>query len=90
MPGKSGFIKVDAVTYERRLLACLRCPHLRTPPTASDRPRSMDMNQTAGICALSRAPVERKAMLPSESCPDRDFIRDGLTRWGERPRPDGT
>jgi hypothetical protein len=87
MPGKSGITKVDEVTYDRRLSACLQCPHLRKAPSASDRVWVTSMNQTSGLCVLSGAPVERKAKFPTEVCPDRDFIRDGLTRWGEPPGP---
>jgi hypothetical protein len=78
----AGFGHVDEATAARRRAACLACPELRDP---SGHP----VHRLAGagassVCGLCSCAIDRKVMLPTESCPAPSPADPALTRWGER------
>lgn len=88
--GKVGFAVVDDETLKRREDACLSCPNLEEPKkllqklvgsTAS--PDKIGRRMGAKTCRLCGCNTSKKIRLPSESCPDKHPMSEGLTRWGE-------
>jgi hypothetical protein len=91
--GRSGFVRVGAETYERRLTACLGCDRLADPPRSllaritAPGPEDRAAGRACGACGC---PVTRKAGLASESCPLPDPADPARTRWGEPRETAGT
>ncbi|MBV9931265.1 MAG: hypothetical protein JO013_10010 [Alphaproteobacteria bacterium] len=83
--GATGFTHADAETQERRLDACASCPNLRQPPSTLAY-RLAGGSGEKGVCGLCGCPVQRKARMSTEACPDRHPERPGYTRWGEPAR----
>lgn len=77
---KTGFSVVDAQTLNRRRLACENCPNIVLAP---DRLVYKLTPSEALICNKCGCKVHDKTRLPSESCPDRHPVRDGVSRWDE-------
>jgi hypothetical protein len=85
---RSGFDTVDDATYQKRLQACQRCPHLRESPDhtlyrlmQNGVMQSGERRQT--ICGLCGCVTARKAKLATESCPGEDPSQPGRNRWGQ-------
>ncbi|WP_279358313.1 hypothetical protein [Methylobacterium indicum] len=76
----AGFGQVSPEAAERRRRACLACPELRAP---GGRAIHRLVGATGGVCRLCSCAVERKAMLPTESCPAPAPDDPALSRWGE-------
>jgi len=87
---KTGFSFVEKERYEARLKTCYSCPNCTTPTEAILYKllavSKTDANENK-ICGLCGCLVARKAMLPSESCPDTHPFNSTLTRWGEQLEP---
>ena len=77
----SGFERVEAEEYQRRLEICHSCKHLSAP---SDRLayKLLSPRGERSICGLCGCDVRRKAWLITERCPDRSTWKDG--RWEAR------
>ena len=89
--GRAGFSTVDQDVLEQREAACLACPHLQEPQNTLQKlmpvgPVDDQLGRRLGarVCALCGCVLTKKIRLPTESCPDRDPNRVGLTRWGEQ------
>jgi hypothetical protein len=80
----TGFRPVDDQTLQARVSACRRCPHLRPPGMMLHK--SIAGSQVCGLCSCA---VEKKAALPTETCPATDPDQPGYSRWGEPVSPQG-
>lgn len=83
---RSGFVRSEPEVYERRLLACLGCDQLSSPPPgllsriAAPGPQDRAGGRVCGACGC---PVTRKAGLATESCPLPHPGDPARTRWDE-------
>jgi hypothetical protein len=76
----SGFSRVGADEYNRRLSICRTCEHLTSPPTNSVVYRLVGTpTETKSVCGLCGCDVRKKAWLATERCPDATFGEQG--RW---------
>lgn len=83
---KTGFSKVDDLTYERRIRACMNCHFLRDPPqslaykfaTLTKKERFEKK-----ICALCGCVISNKARMPHEKCPLDHPVLEGKNMWEE-------
>ncbi|MET7245355.1 hypothetical protein ABZT49_18555 [Methylobacterium sp. EM32] len=66
---------------ERRRRACLSCPELRAP--GGHPIHRLAGASGSGVCGLCSCAVEKKVMLPTESCPAPAPDDPALDRWGE-------
>lgn len=76
----TGFQPVDAATLDTRVAACRHCPHLSEPGQMLQK---LVAGSEGKICGLCSCAIEKKAMLPTETCPAVDPEQPGYTRWGE-------
>jgi hypothetical protein len=77
---RSGFRRVGADEYNRRLSICQTCEHLTFPPTNSVVYRLVGTpTETKSVCGLCGCDVRKKAWLATERCPDAEFGEEG--RW---------
>lgn len=88
--GKVGFAVVDDETLKRREDACLSCPNLEEPQKLLQKlvgsaasPDKIGRRTGAKTCRLCGCNTSKKIRLPSERCPDKHPVSEGLTRWGE-------
>jgi hypothetical protein len=84
---RTGFTTVDAAIYERRIAACLRCPHLMEADRHARLYRAVTGSDRPKVCGLCGCPVAKKARRASEQCPGEDPARPGRSRWGEPVTP---
>jgi hypothetical protein len=85
---RTGFTTVDEATYERRVTACLRCPHLMEADRHRRMYRAVTGSDRPKVCGLCGCAVAQKARRTSERCPGEDPEHPDLNRWGEPRRPD--
>lgn len=77
----AGFREVSPATAEARRRACRSCPELRAP---SGHPiHRLAGAAGSGVCGLCSCAIEKKATLPTESCPLQSADDPALNRWGE-------
>ncbi|MBB3945557.1 hypothetical protein GGQ73_001492 [Rhizobium skierniewicense] len=75
-----GFSQVSDDVKEKRRAACKICPHLREPsPHLLFQIFAQD-SKTCGLCSCA---IEKKIMLPTETCPVADAPGSLHNRWGE-------
>jgi hypothetical protein len=75
-----GFKPVADTVLHTRVAACRRCPHLTEPGAMLQKVIAGSGKTVCGLCSCA---VEKKAMLPTETCPAPDSERPGYNRWGE-------
>lgn len=81
---KTGFSKVDDLTYEKRINVCMNCRFLKDPPeklaykfaTLTKKERF-----ERKICALCGCIISNKARLPHETCPLNHPTIKGKNMW---------
>lgn len=81
---KTGFSKVDDLTYERRIRACMKCRFLKDPPqTIVYKLASITKKEQADrkICTLCGCLVSNKARLSHEICPLSHPTIEGKSLW---------
>jgi hypothetical protein len=77
----AGFGKVSEDTYKLRLSTCNSCEHLTTPQGAKGFYKAMGIPEGAKtVCGLCGCDVRKKALLPTEKCPDHS-ANNGNGRW---------
>jgi ribosomal protein L32 len=83
---KTGFSKVDDLTYERRIKACMNCHFLKDPPQNLAYKFATLMKREhfeKKICALCGCVISNKAKLTHEVCPLDHPTLKGKSRWEE-------
>lgn len=83
---KIGFSKVDDLTYERRIKACMNCPFLKEmPQNLAYKIATLTKKERLEkkICALCGCVISNKAKLPHEVCPLDHPTLEGKSRWEE-------
>ena len=84
--GAAGFTRADPARISRRLDACHTCPQLTNPPDRmSYNGAGLVIGRDQKSCAACGCFVKAKAVMATESCPERDPEDAALTRWGEAP-----
>lgn len=78
-----GFTAVDDAIYADRLAACAQCPHRTEAPATRGLIYAAAGGAGKGICRLCGCPIDRKARMPTERCPDPHPDRPGVSRWGD-------
>ena len=81
--GKSGFAKVDEATYNRRLAACSTCNLLSSVPNQFLYKLVKNKHGHSGICASCGCIVSKKALIATDTCPEKHPGKPGINRWGE-------
>lgn len=74
-----GFQPVDDTVLQTRISSCRRCPHI----TAPGHMLVKIVANTSQVCGLCSCAIEKKAILPTETCPAADPERPGYNRWNE-------
>ena len=77
-----GFGKVSRELFKKRIGFCKMCPNLSK---AKGILYSISGASNSHICNICGCPINRKAMLPTEQCPDIVSYNPPLTRWNEEP-----
>ncbi len=75
-----GFKPVADTVFQTRVAACRGCPHLTEPGAMLQKVIAGSGKTICGLCSCA---VEKKALLPTETCPACDPERPGYNRWGE-------
>jgi|GEM_PF-2357364 len=81
--GKSGFAKVDEETYNRRLAVCAKCNLLSGVPDQFLYKLVNNKQGNSGVCASCGCVVSKKALLATDTCPEKHPEKPGMNRWGE-------
>jgi|688.fasta_scaffold396707_2 hypothetical protein len=86
--GLEGFSLVDKEKQNRRLSACMCCPHLtdapQTPLYHLGRVLLVRREDDSKVCAKCGCFVKAKVAVPTEQCPVLDENDPSISRWGER------
>ncbi len=80
----NGFSHVSDAVKEKRRAACKACPHLREPSPHLIFQIFAHDSKTCGLCSCA---IEKKIMLPTETCPVADAPGSQFNRWGELLEP---
>ena len=75
-----GFKPVANTVLQTRVAACRGCPYLTEPGAMLQKVIAGSGKTICGLCSCA---VEKKALLPTETCPACDPERPGYNRWGE-------
>lgn len=86
---KGGMKYVDEEIREKRMQACLACPHLMDGETGVlVQKLASAVSKSKKNCSLCGCNVSAKGRFPHESCPAPHPEKAGFTRWDEPANPD--
>ena len=82
--GMEGLKPAEPWVIQRRLAACLACPHnVPAPDKLVYRGAKVVVGKDATICDACHCLVNTKAAISTELCPEKHPDRPGLSRWEE-------
>jgi hypothetical protein len=79
----TGFAAIKPEVFERRWRACQSCDRLRDPPDRAIYRLKFSSASDPRVCQACGCAAQRKARMPTQSCPLPDPANSHLTRWGE-------
>lgn len=88
---KGGMKYVDEAIREKRMQACLDCPHLMDGDSGKLVQKLVGaIARSKRVCSLCGCNVSAKGRFPHESCPASHPEKAGYTRWDEPVRSESS